>query len=145
MKKYLLITAAIILGGLPFLARADSEYCREYTKDVYIGGRTQQAFGTACRLPDGTWRIKSQDFGGEIGQEVTFIDEQPQQVNYVTRNYYYDTYPLPSRNIFSLSFGRPYFTNYHSHWHPKRHYRKFSHNRDWQGKGHGRGGGRWRN
>jgi len=32
-------------------------YCREYQSTIYIGGRPQQSHGTACRQPDGTWRI----------------------------------------------------------------------------------------
>lgn len=31
--------------------------CREYTLDALIGGRTEQVYGTACRQPDGSWRI----------------------------------------------------------------------------------------
>lgn len=31
--------------------------CREYTLDAEIGGRTEQVYGTACRQPDGSWRI----------------------------------------------------------------------------------------
>lgn len=31
--------------------------CREYTTSVVIDGKTQKAYGTACRQPDGTWRI----------------------------------------------------------------------------------------
>jgi surface antigen len=32
-------------------------YCREYTQLVVVGGRNQQAYGTACRQPDGSWLI----------------------------------------------------------------------------------------
>lgn len=32
-------------------------YCREYTTRVQVGGRTQQGYGTACRQPDGSWRM----------------------------------------------------------------------------------------
>lgn len=32
-------------------------YCREYTQDVHVAGKTQQAYGKACRQPDGTWKI----------------------------------------------------------------------------------------
>lgn len=32
-------------------------YCREYQAAVNIGGRAQNSFGTACRTPDGAWRI----------------------------------------------------------------------------------------
>lgn len=33
------------------------QYCRDYTTDVLIDGAWEQAKGTACREPDGTWRI----------------------------------------------------------------------------------------
>ena len=32
-------------------------YCREYQQTVTIGGQTEEAFGTACRQPDGSWKI----------------------------------------------------------------------------------------
>lgn len=41
----------------PAVRRADGSYCREYWETVTIAGEKQQAFGTACRMPDGTWRI----------------------------------------------------------------------------------------
>lgn len=32
-------------------------YCREFQQTVTIGGRTESAYGTACRQPDGTWKV----------------------------------------------------------------------------------------
>ena len=32
-------------------------YCREFVKTVTIGGEQHQAYGTACRQPDGSWEI----------------------------------------------------------------------------------------
>ena len=32
-------------------------YCREYQQTITVGGQTQQAYGTACRQPDGTWKV----------------------------------------------------------------------------------------
>lgn len=32
-------------------------YCREYQQTVKIDGRSQRAFGTACRRPDGSWQV----------------------------------------------------------------------------------------
>lgn len=32
-------------------------YCREYQTTVTVGGETQDAFGTACQQPDGSWKI----------------------------------------------------------------------------------------
>lgn len=36
---------------------ASGQYCREYTQTVVVAGEKQQAYGTACRQPDGTWKI----------------------------------------------------------------------------------------
>ena len=36
-------------------------YCREFQQTVTIGGETQEAFGQACRQPDGTWEIQQAD------------------------------------------------------------------------------------
>ncbi len=35
----------------------NGNYCREYHQTVWIGGQQQQAYGTACRQPDGSWKI----------------------------------------------------------------------------------------
>ncbi len=32
-------------------------YCREYQTTIRVQGKTEQAYGVACRQPDGTWRI----------------------------------------------------------------------------------------
>jgi surface antigen len=32
-------------------------FCREYSNKVTIGGKTQEAYGKACRQPDGSWQI----------------------------------------------------------------------------------------
>jgi len=35
----------------------DGQYCREFQQTVTVGGETEQAYGTACRQPDGSWKI----------------------------------------------------------------------------------------
>lgn len=35
------------------------QYCREYQQTVYIDGKPQKGYGTACRQPDGSWKIVS--------------------------------------------------------------------------------------
>ncbi len=32
-------------------------YCREFHQTVSIGGKREEAYGVACRQPDGSWRI----------------------------------------------------------------------------------------
>ncbi|HKK30588.1 MAG TPA: RT0821/Lpp0805 family surface protein [Alphaproteobacteria bacterium] len=39
--------------------RPDGQYCREFQQTVTIGGKEEQAYGTACRQPDGTWKVVS--------------------------------------------------------------------------------------
>lgn len=39
--------------------RSDGTYCREYTQHVNISGKSETAYGTACRQPDGSWKIVS--------------------------------------------------------------------------------------
>ncbi len=34
-------------------------YCREYTTQVLVGGLRQEAYGLACRQPDGAWEVVS--------------------------------------------------------------------------------------
>lgn len=41
----------------PAYTSKKKEYCREYQQTVTVGGKTETAYGTACRQPDGTWRI----------------------------------------------------------------------------------------
>jgi surface antigen len=36
---------------------ANGGYCREYQQTVTVGGQQQQSYGTACRQPDGSWKI----------------------------------------------------------------------------------------
>lgn len=44
----------------PAYQAASGQYCREFIETVTVGGRTEEAYGTACRQPDGSWRIVSQ-------------------------------------------------------------------------------------
>ncbi len=37
--------------------REDGRYCREYQHSVVVGGHTEDAYGRACRQPDGRWII----------------------------------------------------------------------------------------
>lgn len=37
----------------------NSRYCREFQTEVIVGGYPQPAYGTACRQPDGSWKVTS--------------------------------------------------------------------------------------
>ena len=36
---------------------ANGNYCREFQTTVTIGGQPQNAYGTACQQPDGSWKV----------------------------------------------------------------------------------------
>jgi len=38
--------------------KSSGQYCREYQQTIDIGGEKHQAYGTACRQPDGSWKIE---------------------------------------------------------------------------------------
>jgi surface antigen len=38
---------------------SEGTYCREYQTTIVVGGQPQSGHGTACREPDGSWRIVS--------------------------------------------------------------------------------------
>lgn len=35
-------------------------YCREFQQTITVGGKVEQAFGTACQQTDGSWRLVQQ-------------------------------------------------------------------------------------
>ena len=39
--------------------QASGQYCREYQQTITVAGEQHQAYGTACRQPDGSWKIQS--------------------------------------------------------------------------------------
>jgi surface antigen len=39
---------------------SDGSYCREFSQTVTVGGKKQEAYGQACRQPDGAWQIVNQ-------------------------------------------------------------------------------------
>src|SRR5206468_7417746 len=39
--------------------QANGSYCREFQSNVVIDGKPDKAWGTACRQPDGSWKVQS--------------------------------------------------------------------------------------
>jgi len=37
--------------------RSRGRYCREFQTHITVGGQTRKGYGTACRQPDGAWKI----------------------------------------------------------------------------------------
>ena len=41
----------------PAIQRGSGEFCREYQQTITVAGQSEEAYGTACRQPDGSWKI----------------------------------------------------------------------------------------
>lgn len=37
--------------------QAPGQFCREYQQTIMVAGQEQRSFGTACRQPDGSWKV----------------------------------------------------------------------------------------
>lgn len=36
----------------------NGQYCRDFTHQIKVDGKTQEGYGTACRQPDGSWKTQ---------------------------------------------------------------------------------------
>ncbi len=83
-------------------------YCREFQQTIIIGDKEEQGYGTACRQPDGSWRIVNPRLREEVARETS-----RETVVYYPDSYrYYDPwrfgYPYSYRYFprhISFSFG----------------------------------------
>lgn len=41
----------------PAYQTRSGEYCREFQQTIQVAGQSQQGYGTACRQPDGSWKV----------------------------------------------------------------------------------------
>ena len=99
---------------------AANQQCREFQTPVVIGGREQQAYGTACLQPDGTWSV-TQSVGNERPQNYTV----PPQVY---QAYYPQTYAVdpwyygPPLFVGGVFVGGGWgFHHHHGGWHGSWH------------------------
>ena len=90
-------------------ANADGQPCREFISTIIIGGEQQQGYGTACRQPDGTWQIVSdQAANAQVpppAQTNIYVDNPPPQYYYYPNDFYYPYHIY-------LSFGYIYRSGY---------------------------------
>jgi len=123
--------------------------CREFQETIVIGGREEQGYGTACRQPDGTWRIVTAERSAPptVERHTTVYPREAPRTYY--RPYYphgyYDPwgYGYPYWYPFSLSIGLGYV--YHGgHFHGGHrhggHFRGGHFNRGHRFGGHRHGG-----
>jgi len=82
--------------------------CREFTQTIIVAGERQQGYGTACRQPDGSWQIVSDEAVVAtrpvqvLQPRVVYVREPP--VRYV----YVAPYPYAYRPYYPYGYG-PYY------------------------------------
>lgn len=158
LKTKTLGAAALVLAALGFAPEAkayDQSYCREYTRTVYVGGRSQDAFGTACLQPDGDWVIVGEGLGNDLAyaDNVSYVIRDNRRVVTPTRVVYYDRSYYRSPRVSPLFIwyndGR-YYRNGHYYkykkWnrHDNRRWDRHDRHDHHHGRGHGRGHGHGR-
>ncbi len=89
----------------------DGVYCREFVQTIYIGGKPEQGYGTACRQQDGSWKIVADDPSVAtppvarqpvIQRTIVYVNDWPNRY-YDPWGYYYPTY-YPYRITFSFNY-----------------------------------------
>ncbi len=144
------VSIAAVAGFSADAKAYGNEHCREYTRTVYIGGRTQDAYGTACLQPDGSWMIVGEGLGNDIPanvNNVNYVIHDNNQYVTPTRVVYYERHPRYYRQppapvfIWSNNSNR-YYRN--GHYVNYRKYDRHDHRRwdrhdrhDHRGRGHG--------
>jgi len=84
--------------------------CREFVTTIIIGGREEQGYGTACRQPDGSWQIVSDDLDEDLAapQAETYPAAPPVQA-YLEQYYYYPGYYPERYYYFPAGLYTPYY------------------------------------
>jgi hypothetical protein len=118
--------AALFTGG----AEANAgDYCREYTRTVYIGSRVQEAYGTACLQPDGAWMIVGEGPRYDVPDNATNVDyviHDNRRIIVPPRVVYYDRSPVLVRS----RYVQPSFVWYHNGHYKNGHYVRYDRRND---------------
>lgn len=108
MHKIVWLAGAILVSSLASAAQANQPFCREYTKQVWVGGQPQSGYGTACMQPDGSWAVSEQQ--SQPGIQLTdhyygnnYGAYRPAPI-YAPPPVYYPPYPPAYRQPFVSNF-----------------------------------------
>lgn len=121
-----------------------NNYCREYTRTVYIGSQMQEAYGTACLQSDGSWMIVGEGLGNDIPNNVNSVNYVIRDNNrYITppRVVYYSSPRVVYRNqpAFIWSHNGHYKGNRYVSYKKDKHWDRHDRRDHDRGRGHGYG------
>lgn len=130
--RYCLVVWTSFVTLLSSNALANQDYCREFTREVLIGGELQSAYGTTCLQPDGSWKILSEAEPEPVPQRPQRLVEQPSRkiivrqpdtLIYEAQSYgYYGYYGYPY-------YGYPYRYGRDKH---RDHFYRYHHRPGWE-------------
>lgn len=94
MKTKLFALAGMIAAPLLWAPAAQAQdYCREYQRSITVGGYVQNGYGTACYMPDGSWKIVNL--------------EGPQQAQYAVREQIFNDFGQSAPPVVVVNNPRP--------------------------------------
>lgn len=99
MKVHLLVLLLPLTLAAHSAKAYDNDYCREFTKQVRVGGQLQNAYGTACYRPDGSWEVVQEPrVRPQYGQIIHSDDRYDHDRDYGYRDWGHDDWrDRPSR------------------------------------------------
>lgn len=114
----------------PAFQTASGQICREFQQTVTIGGQPQQAYGTACRQADGSWKLAPHQSAQAVQPAPAYVApppvvvQAPPRVVYVyppdyPRPVYYYPYRYPVPVYYSRVYiggGYPGHRHRHDRW-----------------------------
>lgn len=115
---------------------AEGAPCREFTQTIIIGDKEELGYGTACRQPDGHWKIVVDEepvaplpqIKPAENRTIVYINETPWPAYFhLSYGYPYGYwYPYYYPSYFSFSFSKVYYGgHYYKRSHVKpRHYKR---------------------
>ncbi len=84
----------------------EGQFCREYITTITVDGQEVQGYGTACRQPDGTWKIVSDESSASEGGAQT----QGQNYNQTLEQTVEPAYPAYAASpVYLYPYGYPYW------------------------------------
>ena len=86
---------------------AQGQPCREFTENIFIAGKEQQGYGTACRQPDGTWQIVATPPPAGSNSSASAPSEAPAPPPAAVQPPPSTTYLYPYPYAYSYSWGYP--------------------------------------
>ncbi len=102
----------------PAFQTSGGQVCREFQETVTIGGQPQQAYGTACRQPDGSWKLQPAPAQAPPATAATVA---PPPVAYAYPAYFPPAYYYP-RPYYSHVFIGGVFVGGHGHFDRDHHH-----------------------